>query len=116
MATDVGVTTLAILKRAAVLLASPLPHPWACCEFDLGPYCPRCAVAKAKGDLTHDMAYDAHDWELMQASEAIAAVIGRDLTVLSQSEAIAVINTAVLNQLREPPAGLRPYGEGEPRW
>lgn len=93
-----GVTVVDILRRAAVLLATPLPHEWACCEYALGPYCPRCAIARAKGELTVELPYDAYDWALACASEAIAGVIGHDLTVLSQGEALVVIDTAIGNE------------------
>ncbi len=91
------VTPVTILRRAAELLAAPLPHSWACCEYGLGPYCPRCAVAKAKGLLTETMSYDAHDDDLRMASNEIAHVIGHDLTVLTEGEAIAVVEMAIRN-------------------
>lgn len=40
-----------VLHRAATLLRSPLPHDWARCDYDLGPYCLRCACARAKFEL-----------------------------------------------------------------
>lgn len=43
-----------VLRRAGALLRSPLPHIWACCEYELGPYCVRCACSKAKSQLDHD--------------------------------------------------------------
>lgn len=94
-----AITVVDILRKAAALLAEPLPHEWACCDYGLGPYCPRCAVAYAKSELTREMSFDAHDVELIFARGAIADVIGRDRVVLSQSEAIAVVETAISNQM-----------------
>lgn len=88
------VTVAAILKRAEALLASPLPHEWASCEFDLGPYCPRCAVARATTELTRQMAYDAGDRPLKRAVMCIA-LAERGSEKIDQDRARAVIQAAL---------------------
>ncbi len=93
-------TAAEILARAEVLLASPLPHDWACCEYSLGLYCPRCAVARAKGDLTREMSYDSGDYALMLVSSAIALLDPAPSRALDRESALAIVQEAKTCKVR----------------
>jgi len=89
-------TALAILTRADALLASPLPHAWAdCLGCDLGPYCPCCAIATAKGELTRGLAFDVGDDALAAAADAITEILGTPEETLSEADARAVVQLAL---------------------
>lgn len=98
-------TAGAILEKAAALLVSPLPHKWACCEYDLGPYCPRCAIAFAKGELTRDMSFTAGDddlhWARICISAAEDALQVKHGDVLTKQQALTVIKFAAMKQALE---------------
>ena len=89
--TEYGVIDLLI--RAEQLLRAPLPHKWSACEWDQGPYCYRCALARAKGDLDKKVRArcDEYDDTLMLA---VAAVHG-DSRPLSKADAIAAVRRAI---------------------
>jgi hypothetical protein len=104
-------TALDVLHRADILLRSPLPHAWACCEYALGPYCLRCACARAKNELEEESGEEGlsileclsgqvfeSDAPLVGAVALIRAArraAGIDVKVpLSESEACAILATA----------------------
>jgi len=85
-------TTRAVLKRAAALIASPLPHEWAACEYNLGPYCLRCAAARATTELTRKMHFYAGDAALENAVFEMKVAEGQGLVkALTQQQAHDII-------------------------
>lgn len=86
-----------VLLRGIELLKTPLPHAWAACEFNLGPYCPRCAVARATTDLCeeHQLRFNAGDEALEAAAMYISRAGDNGTKALSQSEAEVVMTEAL---------------------
>lgn len=106
-----AVTATSVLRRALALIESPLPHTWAVCLYALGPYCVRCALARAKGELDDeagtgiplhlafaDLVYGEariHDTDapLVEAGRYAHPLIGSGK--LSRKQAIAALTEAI---------------------
>lgn len=103
-------TAIDVLRRAKQLLQSPLPHPWADCQYELGPWCVRCALAAAKSDL--DGLPDVEDLPalleafvfntslpgdapLVEALQAVRAVMGSPRCALNEGEACLALDLAI---------------------
>jgi hypothetical protein len=83
-----SITPLQVLRRANELLASPLPHPWADCGYNLGSWCVRCACARAQTELKSMV-----DDSLVDAIAAVLPFIGTGR--LDREAAIDATNRAI---------------------
>ena len=87
-----------VLTLAKELLDAPLPHEWADeCDNDLGPYCLRCAAARATTTLSrrHKLPAGFTDGALEVAVLYVRMAEPGRGKVLSRDEAIAAIDAAI---------------------
>lgn len=84
-----------ILRRAHKLIASPLPHDWACYEYELGPYCVRCAVARSTTILTRLLPVGICDNTLRLAATTVVSQLQDSSAVLLRDEALRAMEAAM---------------------